>query len=294
MAAIALLTAGAVAFLLAREDGPRPALSGSLYHASGSYIGRLDLGDGQSTVVADLGEVNVQRVDRLGDGRLLLSVEGPIHDRMVARVMLYDPDTRDTRPLFAGRNATFVPGRGHVVFERNATLLTIGVGDNPAGERVIERIPRGTTVAVVPLNRDRFLYALHDGRATAVRLQHLDQNAAQEADALGSLCDLSDALWLTGLDELLCRAVDGPDPAWLRVSLDGTVVSRIEVSAGAPARLLAYLPAVQSVLYARAQTRWFSGRARTAVWAWDVRGDAHALVARDRFVGDTVAYRATR
>jgi len=63
------------------------------------------------SVVADLGEVNIRRLDRMDDGRLLLSVEGPIHNRRVARIVRFDPVTRDSRALFAGRAAHFAPGR---------------------------------------------------------------------------------------------------------------------------------------------------------------------------------------
>ena len=48
---------------------------------------------------------------------MLLTVSGPVNDRIVSRVIRYHPGTGEERALFTGESAHYIPGSGSIAFD---------------------------------------------------------------------------------------------------------------------------------------------------------------------------------
>ena len=72
--AILLLLVAFAMLLVACRPPEQPEMRGSLYFGAGNYLAELDLRDGSTSVVANLGDVEIQEMSSQLDERLLLSV----------------------------------------------------------------------------------------------------------------------------------------------------------------------------------------------------------------------------
>ena len=92
-------------------------LRGSLYFAAGNYLALLDLRDGSTSVVANLGDAEIRSLSPQLEDRLLLTVYGSENARETRHLVLYDLDTRQTLTLLNGHIGHYLPGTKTLIFD---------------------------------------------------------------------------------------------------------------------------------------------------------------------------------
>ena len=90
-----------------------PEMRGSLYFATGNYLAEMDLRDGSTSVVANLGDAEIQEISPQLTERLLLTVFGKVNQQDAHRLVLYDIASRQTLELLTGRHGRYLPGTGN-------------------------------------------------------------------------------------------------------------------------------------------------------------------------------------
>ena len=103
--------------LSACSEPEQKDLHGFLYFASGNYVGRFDLHDGSSSIVANLGDVIINSIDSLDSDRLLLSMVSFTADREMPRISWLDIKTGRTMDLFGGTDASYLSGTNRILSE---------------------------------------------------------------------------------------------------------------------------------------------------------------------------------
>lgn len=285
----ALLLLGNLILTATPPSGPQ--LHGFLYFASGSHLGQFNLGDGSSGVAAGFGNVNIQHVSALDDERLLLSISGPINERMVNRIVRFDPDTGETRPLFSGRSARYLPGAGFIVFERGSRLLATGTGNNPSGETVVRSYERGASFKFMTLSQNRLLFAEQAGQDTDLTLRNLVTGEESLLEGLSGQCDVDAAIWLAHSEQLLCPDVNSRAQVFRYVTLEGNVAGELTIPDTVAPRVVTYLADQDALIFTDMRASWIGGRERTSVWVYDLSAEAFYRLAKNQYLGTSVAYR---
>ena len=263
-------------------------LRGSLYFAAGNYLALLDLRDGSTSVVANLGDVDIRALSPQLDDRLLLTVYGSENSKETRHLVLYDLDTRQTLTLLNGHTGHYLPGTRTLVFDDGVRLyVTERVQGNWVKNEVVEhRYNQG--VDVLPITATRFIYRVADGP-----LFVFDKAAGRsiELSGLASACRFERLLWFAEREQMLCQAPgDGQAFEYRFVALDGSAGESLPLPSKNDLRPLAYL-ADQDVLILT--ERWRSGLANRVKWGvWVYRFDTQDTyrLFDDQHLGTSVIY----
>ena len=270
-------------------NGPdHEELRGSLYFAAGNYLALLDLRDGSTSVVANLGDADIRSLSPQLEDRLLLTVYGSENNKETRHLVLYDLESRQTLTLLNGYTGFYLPGTRTLVFDDGVrTYVTERVqGDWEKTEVVEHRYNQ--RVDIVPITATRFVYRVADGP-----LYVYDKTAGRsiELSALASTCRFERALWSTERELMLCQVRhEGEYFEYAFVGLDGTVHDSIPLPPSHDLRPLAFLPDQDVLILTE---RWRGGLADRVKWGlWVYRfdtGEAYRLL-DDQYLGDHVLY----
>jgi hypothetical protein len=282
----ALLLAGGLLAGCAADD--RAELRGSLYFAAGKYLAALDLRDGSTSVVANLGDTEVLSLGRSVDNRLLLNVIGTENQRSMHQVVLFDVASRQRMTLLNGRFGHHLPGTRVLVFDDGAkTWVTEKVGGTWEKTGVVEH-GYGADVGIMPTAATRFIYRVEDG---PFFVYDLATGRSIPLPGLESRCSIDRALWIAEREEMLCRARrDDGTYEFAYVALDGSKVEVLPVPGDKDLRPVAWL-SDQNVLIltgrwqARVSNRWKWG-----VWVYRLDTGEFYRMLDDQHLGETVVY----
>lgn len=276
--------------MLAACGGPdEPELRGGLYFASGNYLAELDLRDGSTSVVANLGDAEIREISPQSEERLLLTVFGNVNQQDTHRLVLFDIGTRQTLTLLNGRYGRYLPGSQVLVYDDGTRILVAQkiLGTWEKTEVVSHRF--NAPLRILPISATRFLYAL------AGEPIHAYDNVSKRSirlDRLTALCDLDHALWMPASDALLCRSPGAGDGEYRYplVGLDGTVHATLPLPATKSLQPLALLTDQDALVLAEAWQGRMSGRRRSAVWVYRFADEHLYRLLDDQHLGRWVVY----
>jgi hypothetical protein len=285
---VALLLAGLTAQLVACQPEQPPEMRGSLYFAAGNYLAEMDLRDGSTSVIANLGDAEIQEMSAQLTDRLLLSVIGKVNQNDVHSLVLYDIESRQTLTLVAGRNGRYLPGTRVLVYDDGTAIIMSerirGRWENT--EIMTHRY--NAQIRILPISAARFLYV---ELGSVIHVYDKETGESTPLPALGERCDLDYTLWLPERQQLLCRTKLA-DGAWSYplVGLDGALHGQLSLPASKSFRPLAWLPDQDALVFSEQWRGLLSDRDRSAVWIYrlDV-GEAFRLV-KDQHLGKWVVY----
>ncbi len=265
-----------------------PEMRGSLYFGAGNYLAEMDLRDGSTSVVANLGDAEIQEMSLQLDERLLLTVLGRVNHRDVHRLVLFDIESRQTLTLATGRHGRYLPGTRVLVYDDGAALL---MSENVSGawrDTEVLKHRFNAQVRIVPISATRFLY-VEVGRTIQVYDKETDVSTALEG--LSEHCDLDYTLWLAELERLLCRSPqDDGTYRYPLVGLDGSVSEELSLPVAKSFRPLAWLPDQDALVLSEKWYRPLSDRPNAAVWVYRLEADEAFRLVDDQYLGNWVVY----
>ncbi len=265
----------------------RPELSGRLYFAAGSYLAELDLRRLDTNVITSLGDDTLIELAPHGDARLLLNVIGKVNRYDVQQLVLFDIESKQLLPFFAGRKGRYLVDSDVLVYDDGRQILakrryngnweTIEIASHPLRE----------TVRIVPVSATALLYSIGSGPP-----QQYDVASGEPAvtPGLAEQCSLDAAIWVPGIDALLCRLLDSP-LEYAFVSLDGEIRETLSLPAGRPLRAVAYAADQDIVILTEEWQSFVGERSKFAVWVHHRdTGRTYRLI-ENQHLGETVVYR---
>ena len=285
-ALLVLLIAGLAAGGCAPDD--RGELRGSLYFAAGKYLAALDLRDGSTSVVSNLGDAEVLSLGQQLDDRLLLNVIATENQRSMHQLMLYDIESRQRLTLLNGRSGHYLPGTKVLVFDDGVrTWITERIRGSWEKTEVVEH-RYNADVDVMPITATRFIYRVEDGP-----LYVFDSTANRSIQLVGLdlLCPLDRALWMAEREQMLCRVrrEDG-SYEYSFIGLDGTRHESLPLPGDQDLRPIAFLPDQDILVLTERWQGAISDRWKWGVWIYHFdSGDFYRLL-DDQYLGDTVVY----
>jgi hypothetical protein len=282
--------AGLVLLLqVAACNGPdHGELRGSLYFAAGNYLAQLDLRDGSTSVVANLGDADIRSLSPQLEDCLLLTVYGNENSRETRHLVLYDLESRQTLTLLNGHIGYYLPGTKTLVFDDGVRLYVTEriQGDWEKTEVLEHRYNQG--VDIVPIAATRFIYRVADGP-----LYLYDKTAGRsiELSGLTSTCRFERALWSAEREQVLCQLQGEGEPLrYAFVGLDGTVDEAVSLPSSRDLRPLVFVPDQDVLILTE---RWRGGLADRVRWGvWGYRfdsGETYRLL-DDQHLGEHVLY----
>lgn len=286
---LAILLLAAFAMQLAACQPPeQPEMRGSLYFGAGNYLAEFDLRDGSTSVVANLGDVEIQEMSSLLDERLLLSVLGSVNLQELHRLVLFDIKTRQALPLVTGRHGRYLPGTRVLVYDDGSKIVMTERLEGAWESTEILQHRYNAPVRILPLSATRFLYAEF---GSAIHLYDKMTGESTRLDALGKYCDLDYTLWLPRHEKLLCRTL-GSDESFTYplVSLDGSVSEKLNLPGSRSFRPLAWLPDQDALVLSEQWRRALSDRERSAVWIYRFEDGTAFRLVDDQYLGGSVFY----
>lgn len=281
-----LLLAGILLAGCAPEE--RDELRGSLYFAAGKYLALLDLRDGSTSVVANLGDAEVLSVGQAVDDRLLLNVIGTENQRSIHQVVLFDVDSRQRLTLLNGRFGHYLPGTRVLIFDDGVnTWVTEKIGGTWDKAEVVQH-RFNADVDVLPITATRFIYQVEDGP-----LYVYDRTASRSIPLQGleSLCSIDRALWIAHREQLLCRAQrDDGTHEYAYVAIDGSEVEGLPLPGDRDLRPIAYLHDQDVLVLTERWQGRISNRWKWGVWIYRLDTGEFYRLLDDQYLGDTVVY----
>ena len=263
-------------------------MRGSLYFGAGNYLAEFDLRDGSTSVVANLGDVEIQEMSSQLDERLLLSVLGSVNQQELHRLVLFDIKSRQTLPLVTGRHGRYLPGTRVLVYDDGSKIVMTERLEGVWESIEILQHRYNAQVQILPISATRFLYA---EVGSAIHLYDKTTDGSTRLEALGEYCDLDYTLWLPRHEKLLCRTrVDDDTFSYPLVGLDGSVSGQLNLPGSQSFRPLAWLPDQDAVVLSEAWYRALSDRERSAVWIYRFADDNAFRLVDDQYLGNRVVY----
>jgi hypothetical protein len=283
------VVAAALVFAGACQSPDQPELRGSLYFGAGQYLAELDLRDGSTSVVANIGDVEVREISPQRDERLLLSVLGTVNQQATHELVLYDPPSRQTLTLTKGRHGRYLPGTDTLVYDDGLNIVVAERGDEDRTRTRIQAHAFNAAVSILPISASRFLYTVADG---PIMSWDALTRQANELVALSRVCDLERALWIPDHEQLLCahREEDGAIRQVL-FGLDGEVEGMLSLPAAKLFRPVAWLPDQRVLVLTEQWRSWFSGSRKSAIWVYRLDDRRTYRLVDDQYLGESVVYR---
>lgn len=263
-------------------------LRGSLYFAAGNYLALLDLRDGSTSVVANLGDAEIRSLSPQLEDRLLLTVYGSENSKETRHLVLYDLETRQTLTLLNGRNGHYLPGTRTLVFDDGVRIyVTERIRGSWEKTEVVEhRYNEG--VDIVPISATRFIYRVADGP-----LHVYDKTAGRSIELAGleSRCRFDRALWFAEREQMLCQAPgDGQVFTYRFLELDGSPGEKLPLPAGLDLKPLVYLPDQNALILTERWRTRFADRVQWGVWVYRFDTQEAYRLFDDQHLGEYALY----
>jgi hypothetical protein len=248
----------------------------------------LDLRDGSTSVVTNLGDVDIQGINPQNEDRLLLTVFGNVNQQDTHRLVLYDIASRQTLTLLNGREGGYLPGTRILVYDDGIRIVVAEKIGGVWEKHEVMQHRFNSPLRIMPITATRFLYAEQQAP-----IQVFDNGSKRsiELTALSELCNLDSSLWIPGREQLLCRvARDEGVYEYLYVGLDGTVHESLPLPASRAFRPVAWLPDQDALVLTERWSGWLSSKQQSAIWIYRFdNGDLYRLV-DDQYLGPSVVY----
>lgn len=277
-------------FLSACTGDDRPALQGSLYFATGKYLAALNLGDGSTSVIANLGDAELLSLSPVLDERLLLSVIGTENQRQISQLVLYDIATRQRLDVLSGGNGHYLPGTRVLVFDDGVrTWITERIDGSWEKFEVVQH-RYNASVDIMPLSATRFVYRVEDALP---QLYDYVTGRSTELSDFASRCSLDRALWVADSEEMLCQARhDDGSFEYAYVALDGTRGEAVPLPGERDLRPLAHIRDQDVLVLTERWQGLVSSRWKWAVWIYHLDTGEFYRLLEDQYLGDSVVYAA--
>jgi hypothetical protein len=259
---------------------------GHLYFGAGSYLGQLDLRNGSVAVLANLGDTSILELDAFGDDQLLLSVFGPVNHEDTFRLMQYELSSNGLATFINGRHGRYLPAAEALFFDNGSQLRVRVYGGGPMEELTVAKHRFGSRVHLLQVSDTQLLYSIDPD--TTIVSYDVHTRVSQPLPVISERCGLDGALWIAARNALLCKRAD--DYAF--VSLDGEVESTLDLPDATSFHAVAHLDDQDALVLVETWNAAVSGRARYAIWVYDLANDRMLRLARDQHLGQSVVYRA--
>jgi hypothetical protein len=271
-----------------------PEISGNLYFGSGNYLATLALRNGNTDIVASIGNAEIQEISAKDGRRILLNVFGPVNQKDSHRLVLFDLESRQQLTFFEGRFGRYLMDGQTLVYDDGARIWATWKRVNYWEKVEVAQHPFNAMVRIVPVSDTAFLYSIGSDNTAPVYLFDTTQRQSTELEMLASVCRLDGAVWIEARSVLLCRtaAVAHGENAYVFAGLDGTVNGSLQLPPDKSFRALAYLPDRNSVVLSESWRTWMSGRQKWAVWIYDIGEAASYRILEHQYLGHTVIYQA--
>ena len=261
---------------------------GHLYFGAGSYLGQLDLRDGSVSVLANLGDTEIEEVGAFGDEQLLLSVFGPVNRKDTFRLMYYELASSGRATLIHGRHGRYLPLPEALIYDDGAHLNVRLYGDSAMEELPVVQHRFGARARILPVSDTGFLYSIDPD--SAISSFDVESKERTSLGALSARCGLDGAIWIADRAAVLCKQ-KGDVSNYALIGLNGTVERVLEIEDAGRFRALAYLADQDALVLTERWQTLVSGSERQAVWIYDLKNDGMLRLAENQHLGSSVVYR---
>ena len=260
---------------------------GHLYFASGNYIGRFDLSDGSSSIVANLGDVIVNRIDHLRLSNLLVSMVSFAADREIPRIGTLNIKTGRLVDMLGGSGATYLSATDAIVYDDGARLVETSLRQRPKTYAEVFPHKHSSNVAVRSISGGAVLFSIKDEQQT--QIYHYDSltREGEELVALSSVCGLRGSVWIASIDRIACRSAD---QSYVVASLDGGRVDSLALPQNKDLTAMTYVADQNLLILVERRRGWLGGRDKWNVWAHDFSSGTNHLLARNQYLGSSAVY----
>ena len=282
-----------LASLAACQQAASPELSGELLFGSGHYLAVLALRNGNTDIVASIGDVDIQEISPRSDRRILLNVFGPVNQKDSHRLVLFDLETRQQLTFFEGRSGRYLLDGRTLVYDDGSRIWATWKRVNYWEKVEVAQHPFNATVWIVPVSDTSFLYSIGSEGDAPLELFDTAQRRSTELSQLTSVCELEGAIWIQARSELLCRS-ESPssgNKSYVFANLDGVVSASLQLPPDKSFRALAYIPDRDAVVLSESWRTWMSGRQKWAVWVYYIGEEASRRILEHQYLGHSVIYR---
>ncbi len=270
-------------------SGEQREYRGNLYFGTGAYLGRLDLRNGNVSLLANLGDTAIREVAAFGDDQLLLSVFGPVNHKDTFRLMQYELAAGGLATLFVGRHGRYLPGPQALVFDDGAHLKVRMYGGRAMEQSVVARHRVGARVHLLQVSGTEFIYSIDS--ATAIHSVDVETGESRPLYALSQQCAVDGALWIARRNALLCKQ-GGAGGDYAFVSLSGEVLDALDIPGVGRFRAVAHLDDQNALVLTEAWKTIVGDNTRYAVWIYDLSTEQMVRLVKDQTLGSHVVYRA--
>ncbi len=263
-----------------------PEFSGGLYFAAGNYLAELDLRNGDTRVIASIGDDTIVELAPQGDERLLLTVFGEVNRQDVHSLVLFDLASKQQLRFFAGRKGRYLPDTDVLVYDEGRQILVKRREGNTWETIEVASHDYRVSVEIIPIAATSFLYAIGDDPARIFDLS----TATSTVPGLAEHCTLDGAVWASALDGLLCRGSEEPG-VYILVSLDGEVMETLALPEERPFTAVAYAADQDIVILTERWQSLVSERPQYAIWVHHRNTKETYRLVENQHLGNTVVYR---
>ena len=279
----------AVLVLQGCGSGEQREYRGNLYFGTGAYLGRLDLRNGNVSLLANLGDTAIREVAAFGDDQLLLSVFGPVNHKDTFRLMQFELSGGGLATLFVGRHGRYLPGPEALVFDDGAHLNVRVYGGRAMEQSVVARHRVGARVYILQVSGTEFVYSIDSD--TTIHSVDVETGESRPRYALSQQCAVDGALWIAKRNALLCKK-SGAGGNYALVSLSGEVLDALDMPGGGRFRAVAHLHDQDALVLTEAWKTIIGDNTRYAVWIYDLSTGRMVRLVKDQTLGSHVVYRA--
>ena len=279
----------AAILLAACEAKPTSGAQGKLYFGAGGYLGRFDLADGSSEVVASVGQANIREVHDLVGPRVLLVMDVFENQRQISRISWLDVRTLQVTALFSGVAVAYLPDIETYVYDSGVRLAAASTNpDYTTSNVILEHAPNHIS-SLIPVSGQALIFASREKSRQVI--YHYDALTAslQPLDRLAAVCDLDGAVWIHERRLLACPAADAGD-AYRLVDLQGRTAGKLGISGVGQFRIVYALAGQPWLIATERRAGSFGGRPTTAVWALHLDTGEQFELAENQHLGAAVAW----
>lgn len=266
---------------------------GILYFASGNYIGRFDLRDGSSSIVANLGDVTINSVDSLDSDILLVSMISFTGDREMPRISSLDIKTGRTVDLLGGTGASYLSGTDTIVYDDGERLVETSIRRRPKSYEEVFSHKYSATVSLRSITDDAVLFSVSDDEFARIHYFNAKSREGRELTGLSSICSLQGAVWISSASKIACKVEQGGAavPSYVLVSLDGTDLDSISLPPNKDLTALTYISGQDILVFVERRSSIFGGRDKWTVWAHDFASGTNHRLSDNQYLGSSAVYR---
>ena len=279
--------------LSACSEPEQKDLHGFLYFASGNYVGRFDLHDGSSSIVANLGDVTINSIDSLDSDRLLLSMVSFTADREMPRISWLDIKTGRTMDLFRGTDASYLSGTNTVVYDDGSRLVETSLRGRPRSYEEVFSHKRSSNVLLRSITDESVLFSVRDDGFSRIYYFNAQSREDRELTGLSSTCNLNGAVWISSLNKIACKVepVSTNEQPYVLASLDAVSVDPIGLPQNRDLSALTYIADQDVLVLVERRRGLFGGRDKWTVWAHDFASGTNHILSENQYLGSSAVYR---